>query len=390
MMKVLKKIGAACLLLGLLPLLGGCWDRTEVNDLALIMAAGLDVGQNGDIELSVQVFTPSQSGSEGSGGMGGSSGSDTIVVQSASGTDLAEAAAKLQEQMPRKVFWGHGEVFIIGERLAKQGILDQIDFIFRHPQPRERAYIFISKGDAKKILDIHPKMERDVAETLREMAILPFGMNVSLKDLSEMLTGRSKAAVVPYIVRKEDNDGSPFPFISGAAVIKDGKLQGAFDDTAKRDTLLILNKLKRTNVTFHVNERGGKGEGVMTARVIKGRTKLIPVIRGDRWRMIVRFEGEASILQNETRVNLMKPQEVRLVEEQMNREIEKRIQATFRLIQRETGADVFGFSDAFWRKYPQTWVREQRHWDDIFQNVDLNADSKVEILWPGFSGKSYK
>lgn len=64
-MRLLRKFGMTCLLLCMLPLVGGCWDRTEVNDLGLIMAAGLDLADNGNVELSVQVFTPSQSSSEG-------------------------------------------------------------------------------------------------------------------------------------------------------------------------------------------------------------------------------------------------------------------------------------------------------------------------------------
>lgn len=392
-MRLLRKFGMACLLLCMLPLIGGCWDRTEVNDLGLIMAAGLDLAENGNVELSVQVFTPNQSSGEGGSNSlmgGGSGGNNSIIVQSATGTDFADAAAKLQEQMSRKVFWGHGEVFIFGEKLARQGILNQMDFIFRHLQPRERAYVFVSKGDAKEILKIIPKVERDVAETLREMAILSFGMGVSLKDLSEMLTGRSKAAVVPLVDKKEEPEGNTFPYITGAAVIKDGKLTGTFGDKVKRETLLIRNKLKRTNVTFPVSGNRGKDEGMMTAQIVKGRTALIPVIRGRSWSIIVRFDGEASILQNETRVNVTKPQELRGVEEQLNKEIEKRVAETFRLIQRETGADIFGASDAFWRKYPKVWLKEQRRWDEIFPNVNVRTESRVKILSPGFSGKSYK
>jgi len=390
-MKLGRKIGASCLLFCLLPLLGGCWDRTEVNDLALIMAAGIDLTDNGSIELSVQVFTPNQSSSEGNSGMmGGGAGSNTIVVQSAVGTDFADAAAKLQEQMPRKVFWGHGEVFIFGERMAKQGILNEIDFLFRHPQPREHAYVFVSKGKAKEIISINPRVERDIAETLREMAVLPYGMGISLKELNEMLTGRSKAAVVPLIERKDEPKGNSYPYITGAAVLRGGKLAGQFDDKVKRDTMLIRNKMKRTNVTFPVTGLQGGDDGVMTVKITKCRTTLFPVIQGKRWSMMVRMEGEASVTQNTSRINVTKPQELRQVEKQLNREIGKRIKESFRLVQRETDADVFGFADAFWRKYPLVWSREQSRWNDIFQDVDIHAASNVKILWPGFSGKSYK
>ncbi|MBE9914260.1 Ger(x)C family spore germination protein [Paenibacillus donghaensis] len=389
MKRIGKRIRTAVLLL-MTPLLGGCWDRTEVNDLALIMAASLDAGKNGTIELSVQVFTPNQTSGGGSGISSSDAGSDTFIVQSASGTDFADASSRLQELLPRKVFWGHGEVFVFGEQLAKKGIIDQMDFLFRHPQPRERAYVFISKGKAKDILSMNTRIERDSAETLREMATLSVGTGVSLRDLNDMLTGRAKAAMVPVIEKKEGPDGNVFPYISGAAVLKEGKMTAQFSDMLKRETQLIRGELKVINVTFPVKENKGREDGLMSVRVVKCRTKLIPRIDRNRWSVTVRVEGEGGVLQNASRANVMKPAELPRLEAQLNQEIGQRIESAFRLIQREAKADVFGVADAFWRKYPKQWTKEQKRWNEIFPEIDIHAEANVKILWPGFSGKSFK
>ncbi|OZB98751.1 Ger(x)C family spore germination protein [Paenibacillus sp. XY044] len=387
------RLAAAFFLLTMIPFISGCWDRTEVNDLALIMAAGMDAAPNGKVELSVQIYTPSQSSSSSEGGMTSfGNGGDMVIVKSATGIDLAEAAQRLQEEMPRKVFWGHSEVFIAGEELAKRGILDQVDFLFRHPQPREHAYFFVSKGKAKSILSINTRMERDSAETLRELTVLSGGMGVTLKDLSGMLTGRSKAAIVPLIGRKEDDgEGSnTYPYINGAAVLIMGKMTGQYKGEAKRYVQIIRNELKSTTVTFPVQKSKGEDGGVMSVHLIKCHTHLIPTIRRNQWSITVRVQGEASVLQNESHVNVMLPNEIPQLEQQLNKEIESKVKETFRQIQEESHADVFGTADAFWRKYPKRWTKEQARWDEIFPEVSVYADSDVKIIAPGFAGKSYK
>ena len=38
--------------------LSGCWDRVEVNDLAIVTATAIDKRDDNQIELSIQIFIP--------------------------------------------------------------------------------------------------------------------------------------------------------------------------------------------------------------------------------------------------------------------------------------------------------------------------------------------
>lgn len=139
--------------------LSGCWDRTEVNDLAIITAAGLDLTDDHQLELSVKIYLTSPSApQQSSGGISDTSGGGAgqSVVRSAVGLTMADAESKLQQVLPREVFWGQGEVFIFGERLAKEGIDEPLEFLIRSPAPRERANVFVSKGSAKDVLQLDP------------------------------------------------------------------------------------------------------------------------------------------------------------------------------------------------------------------------------------------
>ena len=136
-----------------LPLVSGCWDRVEINDLAIVTAAAIEKKENDQIELSIQVFVPkSLSSGGGQGGAGG--GSKITYTASETGKNIADALSKIQGKFPREIFWGQCKVFIFGEKVAKEGIQEQMDFLLRHPEPRGRAYVYISEGKAKPILEI--------------------------------------------------------------------------------------------------------------------------------------------------------------------------------------------------------------------------------------------
>lgn len=125
----------------LMLLLSGCWDRTEVNDLAIITGAGLDLTDDNQLELSVKIYiTSAASSQQQSGQQSQSSGSVGMsVVRSATGVTISDAVSNLQQTLTRKMFWGHNEVFLFGKALAENGIDKPMDFLTRHMQLYERA-----------------------------------------------------------------------------------------------------------------------------------------------------------------------------------------------------------------------------------------------------------
>ena len=167
------RMRSSCLMLVVLllcPLLTGCWDRKEINDLALVTGVAIDQASDNSIEVSVQIFIPQGSTQSSQSGVEATGGSGTTFVQSAQGVNIADALAQLQMKFSRKIFWGHSEVYLFGAEKAEHGLKDDLDFLMRDSEPRERAYTFVTKGKAKEVLEKHSILERDTSEVLREMS----------------------------------------------------------------------------------------------------------------------------------------------------------------------------------------------------------------------------
>ncbi|SIS01946.1 spore germination protein KC [Peribacillus simplex] len=359
-------------------LLSGCWDRVELNDVALIRGISLDQKEDNRIEVTAEIYIPQmQSGSEGGGGSGGGQ----TMIRTGQGVTIADALEHLTERIPRKIFWGHSEVIVIGEKLAKEGIRDQIDFFIRNPKPRLRSYVFVTKGDAKDVLALQPPLEKSSSEVLRELAVSEVMVNVTLIELLQMLKG--DAAALPMIERISPEEGQDplqmIAYINRTAVFKKEKMVGSINDEVTRGVLWLRDEIKEANITVNSEETNG----YIAMTVIRANTELIPKIKDGKWKMTVEIVTENDVIQNESNLNLDNPKNTKVLEKALEKEIEGRIKATINQVQKEMEADIFGFSEAFEQKYPRKWNKVKGDWNEVFPTVQVTFDIKAHVLRTG-------
>ncbi|MEK4068052.1 Ger(x)C family spore germination protein [Peribacillus sp. FSL R5-0717] len=383
----MKSVLLLLVICGTTPFLSGCWDRIEITDLAIVTAAAIDKNDNDQIELSVQVFIPSSitsGGGQGGSSQGGSGA--TTMVRYEKGANISDALSKLQSKLPRKVFWGHCKVFVFGEKLAKEGIQEQLDFLLRHPQPREKANVYVSKGDAKPILDSLPPLENYSGEVLRELSDLHIGMLVTLQDLDEMLTGRPRAAAIPIVKILPPGKGQTklqgIPYIVGTAVFKKDKMTGTMTEKETRGLLWLRDEVESYTVTFQ--PKGVKGK--ISLSPVSAKVKIIPQIINEKWKLLVKINTDGAVIQNGTNLNLSNPKSLKAAERAYQTDIEKRIEMAFLHIQHKK-ADILGLGKDFYRKYPKQFNKVDNHWDEIFAKMEVEVDVAAHIRRQGYINK---
>lgn len=372
---------------GTTPFLSGCWDRVEITDLAVVTAAAIDKKDDNQIELSVQVFIPSSISS--GGGQGGSTqggGAVTTLVRSEKGSNISDALSRLQSKLPRKVFWGHCKVFVFGEKLAKEGVQEQLDFLLRHPQPREKANVYVSKGKAKPILESLPPLENYSGEVLRELSDLHIGMLVTLQDLDEMLTGKPQAAVIPFIKILPPGKGQTklqgIPYIVGSAVFKKDKMTGTMTEKETRGLLWLRDEIESYTVTLQ--PKGVKGE--ISLNPVTAKVKIIPQIINEKWKLLVKVNTEGAVIQNGTNLDLSSPKSLKMAERAYQKDIEKRIELAFLNTQHKK-SDILGLGKDFYRKYPKQFNKVENHWEEIFAEMEVEIDVMAYIRRQGYINK---
>jgi spore germination protein KC len=380
-MVILQRAAKILLVCVNLILLSGCWDRTEVNDLALIVGLGIDQKKDGQIMVTVELIVPKAAG--GGGQILGGGGGMGTMVKSGTGTTVADAISNLQEKLPRRVFWGHTKVIVFGEKAAKAGIRQHLDFLSRNPQARLRSDVLVSKGTAKSVLELIPPIEQSSSEVLRELSESKLLLRVTIKEALQMLSGDTGALALPMVKilppEKGKKDLETIAFIQRTAIFKKDKMIGDINDQLTRGVLWLRDEIKRANIT--VSPKGEKGN--ITATMIRAHTEFVPKYEKGKWKMIVKVTTEDDIILNGTKLDLLNPKYAKMVEKELENATNKRIRDALKKVQKEMKADIFEFAEIFHRKYPREWNRVKNRWEEIFPTVEVVVKTKVYVRRPG-------
>lgn len=365
-------------------LLTGCWDRTEVNDVALVTGLGIDQKNEKTIELTVELYIPKVMGAGGGNGSGGS-GSPQTFVRSGEGTTIADAISNLQEKIPREIFWGQTKVIVFGEKLASKGIRVYLDFLTRHPEPRLRAHIFVAKGIAKDVLALHPTLERSPSEVLRELAKSEVLMNVTLNKLLQMLSGDGQAAAIPLVQilppEKVKDPLQTIAYFHQTAIFKKDKMIGQINDKLTKGVLWFRDEIKFANISIKPKE----GYGYVSTKMLHSSSELIPKIEDGKWKMTVKIVTEDDVIANGSNLDLSNPKIIQLLQKDIEEDIKERLTQTMEKLQKEQKVDIIDFSEEFHRKYPKEWKKVKKNWDEIFPTVEVAYDIRTYIRRPGLS-----
>jgi Ger(x)C family germination protein len=357
--------------------LTGCWDRTEINDLAIVVATAEDKAGKENYRVTVQAPLPSSLGGTGSsGGGGGTSGEGPFLVAQGTGKNLRQGVDDIQGRLSRKLYFPHRRVLILGEGLAKRGITESLNAILVEPQSRLSTYLLISKGDSVKMLEAQPRMEQFSGEAIREMAKARIEMTV--RDAILDLERPGKEAVIPMIETTSliTNEKSKKEIaMKSFAVLKGDKLSFITNDDETRGVLWLREKMSEKSLTFPVS-----GNKNVTVNIIDNNIKQdFQILKGrPAFGLSVRATG--TLINNEGNYRVEDPKTYQMVVDKMKKEIKNEIQSAINHAHSQ-GIDIFGFGWYLYRTHHQNWIKDWKNgWEDSLKElkVSVNVDADIQ------------
>ena len=155
-------------------LAGGCWNRIEVENLAIASALGIDKPAQGDsnqVLVSILVEKPGEA-EEGGGGRGTSGASSQMSgwVNFGKGNSVEDAIRNLSTTTSKRLFLDHSRVIILGEEKARGGVGDIIDFLVRSRFIRLRNLLLVaSESTALDTFSITPELTNIFSEEINDL-----------------------------------------------------------------------------------------------------------------------------------------------------------------------------------------------------------------------------
>ncbi|MGZ0038679.1 Ger(x)C family spore germination protein [Paenibacillus ottowii] len=376
----MRKVAVLCCLLLCSVLLGGCWDRREVNDVAFVMGTGLD--KEGDqYRITMQIALPGQLGSSGStGGGGGTRGTKSYYLESKTGPSFRGAIAEEQREVSRTLNYSHRRVLLFGEALAREGISKMMDVIARIPQNRLSSLIVITKGSAMEMLQADAPIEQYPAEMVRELnfSYMKEPRSVKLLMNSILLDGIDPVVPVMSLVKNGPaslKDRKTNIQIDGLAVFRQDRVTGIIDNHLSRFLLLGMEQAKETEIFV----TPPKGKGYISVHLIENRVNIKPHIQGNEIAMTVRLDCNGNVKENETDFDISNEENLKWLEQQTVEEIKRELGAAVHVIQQKYHSDVLGLGRAIITSHPEEWKRIKPQWDQLYPKVEITIDPVVHI-----------
>lgn len=219
-------------------MLSGCWDQRLLKEHSLILGIGYDRESDGTIIKTVS-FPP-----ETSGGGQQPMPAENSKVLTTNGNTVKDAENKLSQLIPEKFDRSKARVILIGDELAKDGILATLDSVYRDLRGPLIASIAVVKGtaeDASKIKVSHSRLVSDFYSDLlnnaEESGII---MSHTVQSIRPTLLSVGEDIVLPYIHLKQKKNIAE---LGGSALFYKDKMTGTLD---LKETIMFLILSKQT------------------------------------------------------------------------------------------------------------------------------------------------
>lgn len=386
----------AVLIILMLLIVTGCWNRKELDQISIATAIGID--KHGDhYNVSVQLLNSDEITST----KGVGQRQPVVTLQMSSGGTIFESFRKLTMSSPRKILSSHLRIVVLGEELAKDGISKVLDLISRDPEARSDFNILLARNaTANDILQVLTPLEKIPANKLYSSLVSSeknWGVtaDVDLHQLIYDLVDPGKDPVLssihikgdPKKAKSRENLSSVLPpailEYKSLGVFHKDQFVGWLTDRESKGYNYALSNLQSTVVALPCQD-GGK----MSIELISTSSKIKARFVDQQPQGFVNVSVEANIGEVACKLNLNSTYTIQAIEEQLNEEIKQTILDSVAKA-KSYKSDIFGFGAAIHRANYKQWNLMKENWDQAFVDLPVQVTVHAKIRHTGSVVESF-
>lgn len=371
----------------LLPLLSGCYNYRELNELGITTAVSIDYKDN-NFYVIVEVINPIKQQDASS------SNNSPFVNYNSSSSSLQDAFRKVVLESPRQLYAAQLEIIVLSEEVVNNHLEEVLEYFARDPESRTEIKIIVAKTeDSTKAITLQTLLtslsSSNIIKSLDlQSKVLGMAYPVTLNELLNMYIDPYLEVVLPsmtlygnYEIGDEKENittSSPKAIvkIDGSTITKDNKILGYLDLEESKILNLINGKLKETIIKMNYYD----GYIIFEPNRIKVSREL------DIKNNIIKINisGYSKTKEIQSNINVKDPKEVEKLNKALNMELEKKITDTFNSIREKYGTDVFGFQELYYRTNYKYFKENCTNWyEDIYPKIKLEVKANVRLYEKG-------
>lgn len=371
----------------LLPLLSGCYNYRELNELGITTAVSIDYKDN-NFYVIAEVINPIKQQDASS------SNNSPFVNYNSSSSSLQDAFRKVVLESPRQLYAAQLEIIVLSEEVVNNHLEEVLEYFARDPESRTEIKIIVARTeDSTKAITLQTLLtslsSSNIIKSLDlQSKVLGMSYPVTLNELLNMYIDPYLEVVLPsmtlygnYEIGDEKENittSSPKAIvkIDGSTITKDNKILGYLDLEESKILNLINGKLKETIIKMNYYD----GYIIFEPNRIKVSREL------DIKNNIIKIDisGYSKTKEIQSNIDLKDPKEVEKLNKALNMELEKKITDTFNSIREKYDTDVFGFQELYYRTNYKYFKENCTNWyEDIYPKIKLEVKANVRLYEKG-------
>lgn len=371
----------------LLPLLSGCYNYRELNELGITTAVSIDYKDN-NFYVIAEVINPIKQQDASS------SNNSPFINYNSSSSSLQDAFRKVVLESPRQLYAAQLEIIVLSEEVVNNHLEEVLEYFARDPESRTEIKIIVARTeDSTKAITLQTLLtslsSSNIIKSLDlQSKVLGMAYPVTLNELLNMYIDPYLEVVLPsmtlygnYEIGDEKENittSSPKAIvkIDGSTITKDNKILGYLDLEESKILNLINGKLKETIIKMNYYD----GYIIFEPNRIKVSREL------DIKNNIIKIDisGYSKTKEIQSNIDLKDPKEVEKLNKALNMELEKKITDTFNSIREKYDTDVFGFQELYYRTNYKYFKENCTNWyEDIYPKIKLEVKANVRLYEKG-------
>ncbi|MDT8860661.1 Ger(x)C family spore germination protein [Alkalihalobacillus sp. MEB130] len=389
-----KKFLVTILLL-LLGIATGCWDRKELDQVSLVTGLALEISEDDAFSLTIEAINASELNAQTAEGL-----APTITYE-LKGLTMAELLNKMNMGITRELNFSHTRTLIVDEKVAEEGISKFLQFLEKSGQFRNDFQIIVAKG--VKATDIItttypiqkvPSMKMyeqftTIEETwggYPQSALTDFVFSLTSEGrhpVSAAVTVKGKPEEGHNVDDNKDLDLDAVLEYSGMAMFHNDRLVG-FLSVEETRNYMWTQDINRTTATAPCGE-----DGYFALQIYNSHTKVDASFENDVPKFTVRVIIEGDIHDNQCAHGLDEISTYENYQKIMEEHLEEKLTKTITSVQENHGVDVFGFGEHLSKQQYKKFKEHVDDWDEEFSHAVIDVVASVYIRRDGMRTKSF-
>lgn len=362
----------------------GCWNYTELNELAIVKGVSIDFEEN---KYVVNYMISNASSEKGSSK---ESSPQTALIEG-KGQTISDAISEIKLISPKKIYIGHILVFVVSEDVAKNGIASATDYFFRNNNSKGSFQVVIAKNSkAKDTLKILSPLDSFPSDNIAK----------NLATAESFSAYVSNTTFVSFIRKIQDNgieasangisvigsveEGSSIDSLKNSsiksyikveplALFKKDKFVTWTDEDISKGINIFLNSIQELKIEVLYNE--GVISFLLSNLKMSSKFEL-----NENINFTFNIETNSEIEEMTTYIDTKKEENIKILEEKIVEELKRILDKTMKFLQKNK-TDSIGLGYRIYIKDYQNWKKLKENWnDEYFSKIKYKFNIKTNLL----------